>query len=185
MSQDKCKYKYVLTQEDLDHVAEVAVKAYRAEQRKTEKNRAREKTTRTKKMLSSYRRLKKSLTEEVEFTEDEKVELRWKFIEDLMGDPTRIANRSEDIIKDEEHRRQKDAYCVKRIEKAVRLFREECENSANEETKRRFREFSMMYMDEEEKTVLEIAEAEGVTEKTVYRDLGICNAAVATYLLGV
>lgn len=41
------------------------------------------------------------------------------------------------------------------------------------------------YIEEEEKTVAEIAEMEGITEKTVYKDLGIACKIVATYLLGM
>ena len=42
-----------------------------------------------------------------------------------------------------------------------------------------------MYIAEEETTVLEIAEKENISEKTVYKDLGIASGIVAVYLLGM
>ena len=83
---------FVLTQEQINQIAAVAgeeaVKRFRAEQVKSDRKRAREenKVKKTKNMLSSYRRIKATLSDEAEFTEEEQIELRWKFIQDLMGD---------------------------------------------------------------------------------------------------
>ena len=183
--------RYVLTQEQLDNIVEIAtregVRAFRSEQKKEDKKRARntDKIAKTKKMLSSYRRIKVTLSEEAEFTEEEKIELRWRFIEDLMGNAQDIAKRSEMTIQDTEKRRQEDLYCIDRIEKAAEMYRNECEKSKNEEAKRRYRELEMMYLGEEEMTVEEIAERENVSDKTVYRDLGMACSIVAVYMLGV
>ena len=43
----------------------------------------------------------------------------------------------------------------------------------------------MMYLEEKEYTVQEIAEIEQVSDKTVYKDLGIACGIVTVYLLGV
>ena len=143
------------------------------------------KVKKTKKMLSSYRRIKATLSDEAEFTEEEKVELRWKFIQDLMGSARETVSKSERVIQDGEKRRQEDLYCIYRIEKATEMYREECEKSGSEEAKRRYRELSMMYLEEREYTVQEISQVEKVSDKTVYRDLGIACGIVAVYLLGM
>lgn len=182
---------YVLTQEQINQIAAVAgeeaVKRFRAEQVKSDKKRAREenKVKKTKKMLSSYRRIKATLSDEAEFTEEEQIELRWKFIQDLMGSVRETVSRSERTIKDEEKRRQEDLYCIYRIEKATEMYREECEKSGSEEAKRRYRELSMMYLEEKQYSVQEISEVENVSDKTVYKDLGIACGIVAVYLLGI
>ena len=115
MATDRTESKipmYVLTQEQINQIAAVAgeeaVKRFRAEQVKSDKKRAREenKVKKTKKMLSSYRRIKATLSDEAEFTEEEQIELRWKFIQDLMGSVRETVSRSERTIKDEEKRRQ-------------------------------------------------------------------------------
>ena len=182
---------YVLTQEQINQIAAIAgkeaVHTFRTEQIRADKKRSREenKIKRTKKMLSSYRRIKAALSDEAEFTEEEQIELRWKFVQDLMGSAKETVSRSERVIQDEEKRRQEDLYCIYRIEKAVEMYREECERSGSEEAKRRYREFNMMYMEEKEHSVQEISVVEKVSDKTVYKDLGIACGIVAVYLLGM
>ncbi len=194
MATDKTGEKipmYVLTQEQINRIAAVAgkeaVRQFRAEQVKSDKKRAREenKAKKTQKMLSSYRRIKATLSDEAEFTEEEQIELRWKFIQDLMGNAREMVSKSERTIKDEEKRRQEDSYCIYRIEKATEMYREECEKSGSEEAKRRYRELSMMYLEEKQYSVQEISEVENVSDKTVYKDLGIACGIVAVYLLGI
>lgn len=191
MATDKKIPMYVLTQEQINQIAAVAgkeaVQTFRAEQVKAEKKRAREenKVKKTKKMLSSYRRMKATLSDEAEFTEEEKVELRWKFIQDLMGSAREAVSKSERVIQDGEKRRQENLYCIYRIEKATEMYREECERSGSEEAKRRYRELSMMYLEDREYSVQEISQVEKVSDKTVYKDLGIACGIVAVYLLGI
>ncbi len=191
MKTDKKIPMYVLNQDQINQIAAIAgkeaVRTFKAEQAKAEKIRAREgdKVKKTKKMLSSYRRIKATLSDEAQFTEEEQIELRWKFIQDLMGSVKETVSRSERTIQDAEKRRQEDLYCIYRIEKATEMYREECEKSGSEEAKRRYRELSMMYLDEKAYTVQEISEVEKVSDKTVYKDLGIACGIVAVYLLGM
>ncbi len=183
--------KYVLTQDQINQIAAIAgkeaVKTFKEEQAKAEKKRKKEedKVKKTKKMLSSYRRMKATLTDEVEFTEEEKIELRWKFIEDLMGNAKSVVDKSERTINDNEKRRQENLYCINRIEKATGLYREECEKSGNDEAKRRYRELEMLYLTDEVYTVQQIAEIENISEKTVYKDIGMACGIIAVYLLGM
>ncbi len=184
-------HMYVLTQEQINQIAAIAgkeaVQTFRAEQAKVEKKRAREenKVNKTKKMLSSYRRIKATLSDEARFTEEEQIELRWKFIQDLMGNTRETVSKSERIIQNGEKRRQEDLYYVYRIEKAIELYHEECEKSGNKEAKRRYRELSMMYLEDREYSVQEISMVENISEKTVYKDLGIACGILAVYLLGI
>ena len=182
---------YELTQDQLNEIAAIAgreaIQVYRAEQikeaRKREKNE--NKVVQTKKMLSSYRRIKATLKDEEEFSEEEKVELRWKFIEDIMGNVREVAGKSDRTIEEAEKRRQRDRYCIYRIEKAVEMYRNECETSGSEEAQRRYRELDMLYLKDKQYTIQEIAEIEKVSDKTVYKDVGIACRIVAVYLLGI
>lgn len=182
---------YALTQEQINEIAAIAgkeaVHIFWTEQAKAEKKKAKDgdKVKKTKKMLSSYRRIKATLSDEAEFTEEEQIELRWKFIQDLMGNVKETVEKSERTIQDAEKRRQEDLYCVYRIEKATEMYREECEKSGSEEAKRRYRELSMMYLDDQIYSVKEISTVENVSEKTVYKDIGIACGIVAVYLLGI
>lgn len=191
MEQKETIPMYALTQEQINQIAAIsgkeAVKMFRAEQVKSDRKRAKEedKVKKTKRMLSSYRRIKATLSEEAEFTEEEQIELRWKFIQDLMGNAKDIVGKAERTINDTEKRRQEDMYCVYRIEKATGMYREECERSGSEEAERRYRELSMMYLEEKPYTVQEISTVENVSDKTVYKDIGIACGIVAVYLLGI
>ena len=155
---------FPLTQEQINQIAAIGakegVRAYKEEQKKEERRRKKEdsKVRKTKKLLSSYRRIKATLSDGEQFTPEEQAELRWKFIEDLMGNTREIAGKSERTIKDTERKR--------------------------EEAKRRYRELSMMYLDEKPYTVQEISEVENISDKTVYKDIGIACGIVAIYLLG-
>ncbi len=191
MAKDKEIPMYILTQEQINQIAAIAgkeaVQTFRAEQLKAEKKRDREenKVKKTKKMLGSYRRIKATLSDESVFTEEEQIELRWKFIQDLMGNTKEAVSKSERVIQDGEKRRQEDLYCIYRIEKATDMYREECEKSGSEEAKRRYRELGMMYLEDREYTVQEISQIEKVSDKTVYKDLGIACGIVSVYLFGI
>ena len=102
-----------------------------------------------------------------------------------MGSAREAVSKSERVIQDGEKRRQEDLYCIYRIEKATEMYREECERSGSEEAKRRYRELSMMYLEDREYSVQEISQVEKVSDKTVYKDLGIACGIVAVYLLGI
>ena len=178
----------ILPQELLTAVAEIAanagIAAYKDEMKKAERNREADRTREVKKLLGAYRRIKAELEDGRVFTEEEKAEYRWEFVKDLMSAKDSVG-KSERIIKDEEKRRQESMYSIYRIENAMRLYKEECERSASEEEKRRYREIEAMYIADEPMTVQELAEAENVSEKTVYRDIGIAYKIIAIYLLGI
>jgi len=107
---------FPLTQEQINQIAAIGakegVRAYKEEQKKEERRRKKEdsKVRKTKKLLSSYRRIKATLSDGEQFTPEEQAELRWKFIEDLMGNTREIAGKSERTIKDTERKREEDLY---------------------------------------------------------------------------
>lgn len=181
--------KYSVTQEQLKSIAaiaaEKAVEAYRSEEKKTQKRRENENVRITKKKLQSYRRVKASLAETEEFTDDEKIELRWAFIKDLMGSDFSGITKADDRIKSVENKRKRDLFEIQTIDRAMELYRQEVEKSSSEEFRRRYRELYAMYIDDEVLTVKEIAEIENISEKIVYRDLGIACNILAVYLLGM
>lgn len=181
--------KYLVTQEQLNSMAaiaaEKAVEAYRSEERKTRRRRENVKARATKKKLQSYRRAKASIAETEEFTDEEKIELRWAFVRDLMGSDFDGIAKAEDRIKSVENMRRRNMFDVQMIDKAMGLYRREAENSTNEEFRRRYRELHAMHIDDNPMTITEISEIEKISEKIVYRDLGIAYDILAVYLLGM
>lgn len=181
--------KYCLTQDQLNELAimagKSAVEEFRLEEAKAKKRKSNENLRITKKKLQSYRRVKASLDDTEEFTDDEKIELRWAFVCDLMGSGIDAIEKADNRIRSVESKRKRDKFEINSIDKAMELFRKEVENSPNEESKRRYRELKMLYIDDRQCTVQEIAELENVSDKTVYKDIGIACEIVAVYLLGM
>jgi len=181
--------KDILPEEVLNMVAQIASQAaidfYRQEVAKEKKNKKKQRINDTKRQLSAYRRIKSQLEDETVFTEEEKAEYRWEFVKDLMGNSKDFTSKSERIIKEEEKTRQENLYAIYRIENAMKLYKEECEKSPYEEDIRRYREVEALHISDTPMTVQELAEKENVSEKTVYRDLGIAYGIIAIYLYGI
>ena len=176
---------YQVTEEELKNIAAIAgkegVEAYQKEHIKIKRS----KIKKAKEILKAYRKIKKTIEDESEFSQEEKIELRWSFIEDLMGNVNDIADKSDRTISDKEKKRQENLYCIECVDKAAALYKKECEASGNKEAIRRYREFEMWYLTEEEYEIKDIAFHEKISEKTVYRDIGIATRIVSIYLLGV
>lgn len=181
--------KYSVTQEQLNSIAaiaaEKAVEAYRSEEKRMQKRRDNESIRVTKKKLQSYRRIKASLAETEEFTEDEKIELRWAFVKDLMGSGYDAVEKADERIRSVENKRKRELFEIQSIDRAMMLYRREVDNSSSDEFRRRYRELYAMYIDDDVLTVKEIADIENISEKIVYRDLGIACKILSVYLLGM
>lgn len=160
--------------------AESAMEKIKAERRRGSK----ELTRATKKQLESYRTIKKTLLEETHFTQEEEAEIRWRFLEDFMSAMPYTSKEVDSVVGEKERKRQETMYCLHEIETALRIYKEECEASGNEERKRRYRELYDLYFAEDPLTVAEIAKKEHVTEKTVYHDIGIAVGAITIGIHG-
>ena len=169
--------------EELEFVAEAAAKkaigTVEAMHRREEK--AFDPVQSAKRMLMSYRRLKIAQKEDIHISEAEGAELRWRYLIDLMGAPDRRVI-TEDAVYTREKKLQYNQYKIQRIEAAVEMYQKECENAASDAAMRRYRVVRLAYMDEKEHTVQEIAAVENVSDKAVYKDLGIAHKALADYL---
>ena len=179
----------ILPQELFNVIAEisakVAIDTFKAEMQKEAKKKEKraDKGRLVRDILKTYRAKKSSLEEEIVLTKEEEVEHRWRFLEDLMGCSSVVISRTEAEILDFEKKRKKDAYIVREIDKAMKMYKKKCDNSSSEEEKRRYIELHDMYIKEEEVTALELAERFCISEKTVYKDIGIASRQLADYLI--
>lgn len=179
----------ILPEELLTMVAQIAsntaIEYYKGEIAKADKDKKKRRINDTKRQLAAYRRIKSQLEDEGVFTEEEKAEYRWEFVKDLMGNTKDYTSKSERIIKEEERIRQENMYALYRIENAMKLYKEECEKSPYEEDIRRYRIIEALHISDEPMTVQELAKQENVSEKTIYRDMGIAYKIIAIYLYGI
>lgn len=178
--------RYSLTAEEMSTLIKKAGEAGASEY-----NRLREKDAKkndkveiTKERLKSYRRVKTALVEDIP-TPAEIEDLYFKALEDLMGKDTGVEGRTERLLKSNAWKRQKDLYGCLMLEKAVEMYRRECDLSKTEEAKRRYRVLFLTHLDKEEHTTEEIAKQTGVSEKSIYNDLRIAYRAVSDYYLGM
>ena len=158
-----------------------AIKEYIKEQEKADRKMGA--GQKAKQLLGSYRRIKAALQDEVELTEDEKKDLRWKFLEDLIENPNASVNRVESFAIDNVKRRRERLYSLKCIENAMELYRKECEASGEVDDWRRYREIYDLYISDTPKSIKEIADQEYVSERTVYEDINKACFAIAIYML--
>lgn len=181
--------KYSVTQEQLNDIAaiaaEKAVQVYRSEEGRARRKAENANARITRKKLESYRRVKTSLSEPYEFTDNEKIELRWKFVRDLMGSDFNGVEKAEDRIRTIENKRRRDSFEIQMIDRALALYGKEAKSTSNEEFARRYRELRALFIDDPPMTAKEVADAEGISEKTVYHDIGIACNVMSAYLLGM
>ena len=135
-------------------------------------------------MLADYRRLKITQKEDIRITEAEGLEMRWRYLEDLMGAPDRRIV-TEETAYARERKLQYNQYKIQQIEAAMAMYRKECDNSGNEEFKRRFRVVQMRYIDEAERSAEEIAQQEGISVRSVYNDINMACKIIAVYLSAI
>jgi hypothetical protein len=102
-----------------------------------------------------------------------------------MGSGLDVIEKSENRIKSFEAKRKRDLFEIQSIDKALSLYKEEVDNSDSDEAKRRYRELYSMYIDDKIHSIAEIAEIENISEKIVYRDLGIACKIISVYLIGM
>ena len=100
-----------------------------------------------------------------------------------MGKPDTEDNTAESFVVSNVNRRREKLFCIRSVEAAVKLYKEECDTSGSEEYRRRFREMYDLYISEVPSTVKEISLRENVSEKTVYKDIKIACDILAVYLL--
>lgn len=180
---------YVLTQDQINSIAAIASKegarVYQDEAKKAERRMAKltDKVEITKQRLRDYRAVKEKLANET-YTKEELVELRFKYLEDLMGSVKVDKTRTEAKIEAELRLHVRNADAVEKLDHAYEMYQSECEKWGTDDEKRRCREIYMLYMDETVYKVDDIAEIENVSTQTVYRDIGIASKRMATYLLG-
>ena len=133
--------------------------------------------------LAAYRRHKKTIEEDIDFTPVEKFEYRLQFLEDLMGVRTLDSSRTEDILVAREEKRRTIGYELIILETAVDKFRQEVTESDDPERMRWFNVMYDFYMGEKSMSMDEVAENNSISRATAWRDLDKACGVVLEYLV--
>ena len=160
--------------------SEMAIKAVRKEEQEAFNRRKRQLHKKLSRALNSYRTMKKVIAQK-KYSKIEEMQLRWRFMEDLMGDS--IHGREPDSIIEEENRRmQENEYAIFRIDNALKLYEEDVAVMRNDEKTRRLEVLKMRYIYADVLPIEEIAQRAEISEKTVYRDIGVATDMLAIYM---
>lgn len=116
--------------------------------------------------LNQYRTVKAQISEK--YTVEEEIQMRFNYLQDLMRgkDP-------DEVVKDKEKARMEMIAAIYRIDSALYLYEKDVNGLNNAEKIRRHRILRRWFIDGEKPTIEEIALEEGVSDKTVMRDIGI------------
>lgn len=77
------------------------------------------------------------------------------------------------------------ATIVKHMETMMMLYKAYCSMTGTPEDERRWRVIDALYISEERHTVADLAKAEGVVERTIYKDIDIACERIAALMFGV
>lgn len=153
------------------------IKEYIREQDKRKRAEESREEERIKERLRSYRGMKAATSQ-----------LRERLYSDYFA-KVPLKDTTEDITSPEvgeiteDRRKTREQYhSLRLIESALERYKEACTLSGSEEKKRRFREMWHLYISDTPYSVKEIAEAESISVKTVYKDLKILCRELSEYL---
>ena len=133
----------------------------------------------TKLLLKNYRSFEAHVANAV-FTVDDHMPLE-EIWADLMM-PGRDSTLFVESIKQSVAR---TATIVKHMEAMIELYKVYCTTIGTAEEERRWRIINSLYISDERKSVKELAQAEGVVERTIYKDIDIACERIAALMFGV
>ena len=77
------------------------------------------------------------------------------------------------------------AIIVDHMETMMRIYQAYCVTSGADDDRRRWRVVNGLYIDEHRETVAELAKAEGVVERTIYKDVDAACENIAALMFGI
>lgn len=80
---------------------------------------------------------------------------------------------------------QRTLIILKHIDEMLRYYRIDCEQSGKDEEARRYRIITAYYIDETRRSAEEIAEAEHIERRTLYKDINIALKPLSALIFGI
>ena len=178
----------ILSGEQLDQIVRLAAEAgAKAALETMEKERQREcremsdrRLRNTKLLLRNYRVIKEHADNAV-FEADAAEEDPVQIMEDLMM-PGKSSNLFVESIKRSAAR---TATIVRHIDAMLRLYQVYCHQYGSEEDARRWRVIDGLYISDDRLTISELAEREGVVERTIYKDIDVACERISALMFGI
>ena len=177
----------ILTEEQYTQVLQIAAEVgartaldrFEAERQREAKELMDSRLRNTKLLLRNYRLFKAHVENAVYDPETDLNPL--EIIRDLMK-PGRSGCLVVESIKKSAAR---TAIIVDHIETMIRIYQAYCLTSNGADDLRRWRVVEGLYISDEKKTVPELARAEGVVERTIYKDIDAACDTIAPLMFGI
>lgn len=135
----------------------------------------------TKTLLRNYRLFRAHVSSAVYEAKIEAAENPLAILRDLMT-PGRTENMVVESIKRSTTR---TAIIVQHIDRMLDCFEAVCLKEGGADAQRRLRVIQGLYISEDKKTVAELAEAENVVERTIYKDVDAACEILAPLMFGI
>lgn len=159
--------------------AKAAMETLERERKRDRQEMADRRLWNTKLLLKNYRSFEAHVANSV-FTVDDYMPLE-EIWADLMM-PGRDSTLFVESIKQSVAR---TATIVKHMEAMMDLYKVYCTTIGTTEDERRWRIIDGLYINEERRTIKELAQEEGVVERTIYKDVDIACERIAALMFGV
>jgi len=164
-----------------EHAAKVAIDVYDKERGREEKERFDRRRSNTRLLLEHYRDFS-AYEDNAIFQIYEKLDEDVLEIIELMdGRRTDGSSRVESIEKGVMRTRA----IMNHVNVMLEVYEQACKQSPYPEEMRRYRVIEGLYLSKTPKSVQEIAEAEGIAERTVYKDVAAANRRLTALIFGI
>lgn len=177
--------KYVVTENELSMIAEIAaekaIKTYKNEHKQAEKNRQAKVLNSAKTLIMNYRRFK-GMTSNAVYDGKTTTDDDMREILELMQ--LNFRNKDFEVLSIKE-KTMRTKMILEHVDTMLEVYKKQCEVSPEPEEIRRYRIIKGLYLDDMPKTALELADEEGVGERTVYRDRDIAFKRLSILLFGI
>lgn len=168
----------VATERTTELATKAAIKVCEREKAKQNKRRSDRRMRDTKRLLMHYREIKVHAEDAIASLSEINDE-DYDFFRRLMEDDHRVDVES--IVTS----KVRTSIMLDQIDTMLRKYQQIAYASRRDEEMRRYRVLEAMCISDEPKTVQEIAAAENIVERTVYRDLDMAFAKMGALLFGV
>lgn len=155
-----------------------AMEYIHTEKEKARKGRYDRRLHNTRLLLRNYHRLKLHAEEAISDAKEAK-ERAFDILEGLENEDDSL------YIESIKRSQTRTLIILQHIEQMLRYYRIDCEQSGQAEEMRRYRVLMAMYIGTPKMTTQEIAEAEHIDKRTVYRDLNAAVEALTILLFGI
>lgn len=160
--------------------AQSALKAYREETERMQKERADRRLRNTKLLLRNYRMFKAHAENAVYNAND--VDDDAYDIIDLMSDRYRD---SDALVESIQRSAARTATIVRHIDTMLKLYEAYCNSTGNPEEIRRWNVICGLYINDPPMTIKQLANAFVCTERTIYRDIDDACEKIAALIFGI